>query len=248
MDTPVVTPGPPEPARKKGFGDILGSALGGFARGAAGPLAVLSPPAALVGGLVSGVASAVSALTRGGGGSAPIRSDADLLALLSQPGELSSQDYLRIQQYMQAEAQQFTAVSNILKVRSDSAKAAINNIRSPWRSSASEQQASSPHRRRPGAFLPSDSSSGREKPQPVPWNGWRSSLARWAVRTRRGSSRGHGWAGSQQHRRAWTASSRSPRPGELSLPPSSSRSRQVWPRRARRWTSPARCWIGSAVG
>jgi hypothetical protein len=129
MDTPVVTPGPPEPARKKGFGDILGSALGGFARGAAGPLAVLSPPAALVGGLVSGVASAVSALTRGGGGSAPIRSDADLLALLSQPGELSSQDYLRIQQYMQAEAQQFTAVSNILKVRSDSAKAAINNIR-----------------------------------------------------------------------------------------------------------------------
>ena len=49
--------------------------------------------------------------------------------LLSQPGELSSQDYLRIQQYMQAEAQQFTAVSNILKVRSDSAKAAINNIR-----------------------------------------------------------------------------------------------------------------------
>jgi hypothetical protein len=44
------------------------------------------------------------------------------LALLSQPGELSSQDYLRIQQYMQAEAQQFTAVSNILKVRSDSAR------------------------------------------------------------------------------------------------------------------------------
>jgi len=129
MDTPVVTPGTPEPARKKGFGDILGSALGGFARGAAGPLAVLSPPAALVGGIVSGVASAVSALTGGGGGSAPIRSDADLLALLSQPGELSSQDYLRIQQYMQAEAQQFTAVSNILKVRSDSAKAAINNIR-----------------------------------------------------------------------------------------------------------------------
>jgi hypothetical protein len=130
MDTPVVTPAAnAAPAQKKGFGDILGSALGGFARGASGALSVLSPPAALVGGIVSGVASALSAITGGGSAPQPIRSDADLLALLSQPGELSSQDYLRIQQYMQAEAQQFTAVSNILKVRSDSAKAAINNIR-----------------------------------------------------------------------------------------------------------------------
>jgi hypothetical protein len=130
MDTPVITASAaPQPPQKKGFGDVLGSALGGFARGATGALSVLSPPAALVGGIVSGVASAVSALTGGGGAPGPIRSDADLLALLSQPGELSSQDYLRIQQYMQAEAQQFTAVSNILKVRSDSAKAAINNIR-----------------------------------------------------------------------------------------------------------------------
>jgi len=130
MDTPVVTGAvAPQPPQKKGFGDILGSALGGFARGVGGPLSVLSPPAGLVSGIVSGVASAVSALTGGGGAPAPIRSDADVLALLAQPGELSSQDYLRIQQYMQAEAQQFTAVSNILKVRSDSAKAAINNIR-----------------------------------------------------------------------------------------------------------------------
>lgn len=130
MDTPIIAPAAAAaPAQKKGFGEILGSALGGFARGAGGALSVLSPPAALVGGIVSGVASAVSAITGGGSGPQPIRSDADLLALLSQPGELSSQDYLRIQQYMQAEAQQFTAVSNILKVRSDSAKAAINNIR-----------------------------------------------------------------------------------------------------------------------
>jgi hypothetical protein len=130
METPVITPAAAAaPAQKKGFGEILGSALGGFARGAGGALSLLSPPAAIVGGIVSGVASAVSALTSNGGPPQPIRSDADLLALLSQPGELSSQDYLRIQQYMQAEAQQFTAVSNILKVRSDSAKAAINNIR-----------------------------------------------------------------------------------------------------------------------
>ena len=130
MDAPVITPAATAPpAQKKGFGDMLGAALGGFARGAAGPLSVLGSPWGLVGGIVSGLASAVSAIASGGSGPQPIRSDADLLALLSQPGELSSQDYLRIQQYMQAEAQQFTAVSNILKVRSDSAKAAINNIR-----------------------------------------------------------------------------------------------------------------------
>ncbi|HET9037271.1 MAG TPA: hypothetical protein VFN45_13740 [Myxococcaceae bacterium] len=130
METQIITPAAATPPpQKRGFGEILGSVLGGFARGAGGALSVLSPPAALVGGIVSGVASAVSAIAGGGGGPQPIRSDADLLALLSQPGELSSQDYLRIQQYMQAEAQQFTAVSNILKVRSDSAKAAINNIR-----------------------------------------------------------------------------------------------------------------------
>ena len=53
MDTPVITPAAPAaPAQKKGFGDILGSALGGFARGASGALSVLSPPAALVGGIV----------------------------------------------------------------------------------------------------------------------------------------------------------------------------------------------------
>jgi hypothetical protein len=129
LDTPTVTvPQPGSPAPRKGFGEIVTSALGGVARGATGVLSVLSPPAGLVAGIVSGVASAVGAIA-GGGGASPIQSDADVLALLSKPGELSSQDYLRIQHYMQTEAQQFTAVSNILKVRSDSAKAAINNIR-----------------------------------------------------------------------------------------------------------------------
>ena len=39
----------------------------------------------------------------------------------------------------------------------------------------------------------------------------------------------------------------SPRPGGRSRRRSSSRSRPAWPRRARRWTSPARCWTGSAA-
>ena len=82
MDTTPV-PGPVPrtgPEQKKGFGEVLGSALGGFARGAGGALSVLAPVGQPVGGIVSGVASAVSALTLGGA-PRPIQSDADLLAL-----------------------------------------------------------------------------------------------------------------------------------------------------------------------
>ncbi len=40
-----------------------------------------------------------------------------------------SQEYLAIQNSMQQESREFNALSNVIKVRHDSAKAAINNIR-----------------------------------------------------------------------------------------------------------------------
>jgi hypothetical protein len=48
---------------------------------------------------------------------------------LQDQGQSFNMQYLQLQNEMQQESQQFTAVSNIMKVRSDSAKAAINNIR-----------------------------------------------------------------------------------------------------------------------
>ncbi|HLT28599.1 MAG TPA: hypothetical protein VK013_01050 [Myxococcaceae bacterium] len=40
-----------------------------------------------------------------------------------------NQQYLQLQSEMQRESRQFTAVSNVMKVRHDSAKASINNVR-----------------------------------------------------------------------------------------------------------------------
>ena len=40
-----------------------------------------------------------------------------------------NQQYLHLQSEMQRESRQFTAVSNVMKVRHDSAKASINNVR-----------------------------------------------------------------------------------------------------------------------
>lgn len=49
----------------------------------------------------------------------------DLLKLQDQ----QSRQYLSLQMQMQQESREFNALSNVLKVRHDSAKAAINNVR-----------------------------------------------------------------------------------------------------------------------
>jgi len=61
-----------------------------------------------------------------------VQSGSDLLAMqrqLQQEGVAQSAQYLQLQDQMQRESRQYSAVSNVMKVRHDSAKAAINNIR-----------------------------------------------------------------------------------------------------------------------
>jgi hypothetical protein len=50
-------------------------------------------------------------------------------AQMNQESQAFSAMYLNLQSEMQQESRQFNAISNIIKVRHDSAKAAINNIR-----------------------------------------------------------------------------------------------------------------------
>jgi hypothetical protein len=80
---------------------------------------------------VAGVATlgaappAVSQLAMSGG------SSWDLLAAqqaIQSDGQSFNMQYLQLQDAMQKESQQFTAVSNIMKVRHDTAKNAINNV------------------------------------------------------------------------------------------------------------------------
>ena len=75
--------------------------------------------------------SASSGIVGGGGGLSDIQgqSTGDLLQSMANNPDGSSAAYLELQMRMNRESQQFTSLSNVLKVRADSAKAAINNIR-----------------------------------------------------------------------------------------------------------------------
>lgn len=62
----------------------------------------------------------------------PAGSSPDLVAATRQMQEMSQSfnlQYLQLQQHMQQQNRQFTLVSNIMKTKHDTAKAAINNIR-----------------------------------------------------------------------------------------------------------------------
>ncbi|MBU8899273.1 hypothetical protein DRW03_04550 [Corallococcus sp. H22C18031201] len=89
--------------------------------------------------VASGVASSVGSTTvpvKGGasvGGSGAGQGDAwDLMEaqkLMNAEGQKFNMAYLQLQNEMQQESREHNAISNIMKVRHDSAKAAINNIR-----------------------------------------------------------------------------------------------------------------------
>ena len=63
--------------------------------------------------------------SRGGGGS-----DFDALRQVQEESREMNVFFLDLQQRMQAENRRFTTISNVLKSRHDTARAAINNIRS----------------------------------------------------------------------------------------------------------------------
>ncbi|SEL51690.1 hypothetical protein SAMN05444354_106281 [Stigmatella aurantiaca] len=99
----------------------------------------MSPP--VVSAAVSSVRSTVSLATSVTGGGAALpgvggtagKGEAwDLLEaqkLMAAEGQKFNLEYLQLQNAMQQESREHNAVSNIMKVRHDSAKAAINNIR-----------------------------------------------------------------------------------------------------------------------
>lgn len=114
----------PEPG---GFGAALKAAASRVARGVGAALelaAPLVPGGAAVAGALRSVAGAAGAA---GGAS----DDAQLLAAtraLQQEARTFNLQYLQLQEGMQRESREFSALSNVLKVKHDSAKSAIHNI------------------------------------------------------------------------------------------------------------------------
>ncbi len=125
-----------EPGR---FGTALRNAAAGLAKGLAATVELAAPY--LPGGTV--LSGAVRSAASGAGLSGALRPDAaagaqggvsDEAELLEATREMQQEartfnlQYLQLQEGMQRESREFTAMSNVLKVKHDSAKSAINNI------------------------------------------------------------------------------------------------------------------------
>jgi hypothetical protein len=138
-----ITPTTERQTPKREFADVMGHA----AATAVSIGAELIAPVASVHPVLSAAVSAVKSVARGalaqstgaatvgvgggvpGGGGSDPTSMLDANRQLMQEGAQLNMQYLQLQRDMQQESQQYNMVSNVMKVRHDTAKAAINNIR-----------------------------------------------------------------------------------------------------------------------
>ena len=95
---------------------------GAVLAGALRPLARASAQAAVHGAAVAGGSSGAAAVPAGGG------DVMEATRALQQEAQSFNLQYLQLQESMQQESREFTALTNVMKVKHDSAKAAINNI------------------------------------------------------------------------------------------------------------------------
>jgi hypothetical protein len=132
------------------FGTVLARTAQEVVKTGAGLVGGMVPAGAAMSAAVSSVRSSLSSVAPGSasivpipgatGGSTPAapadatgKGDAwDMLEaqrLMAEDGQKFNMAYLGLQNEMQKESREHNALSNIMKVRHDSAKAAINNIR-----------------------------------------------------------------------------------------------------------------------
>lgn len=152
IGTLSITPTVARQTPRNDFGTVLARTAQEVVRTGAGVVAAIVPGApavsaavASVGAVVSTSASSVRGASVPTGGSVGTGSSAsatlgatgqgdqwDLLAAqkeMQAEGAKMNLAYMNLQNEMQAESRAHNAISNIMKVRHDSAKAAINNIR-----------------------------------------------------------------------------------------------------------------------
>jgi hypothetical protein len=124
-----------EPGR---FGTALRTAAASVAQGVAASVELAAPfvpgGTVLSGAVRSAAASLaprarVAAATAAGAGGAAGEGDVlEATRALQQESQTFNLQYLQLQENMQRESREFTALSNVMKVKHDSAKSAINNI------------------------------------------------------------------------------------------------------------------------
>jgi hypothetical protein len=145
-----ITPTGPRQTPRNDFGTVFAHAAQEVVRTGAGVVAALVPGSPMVSAAVASVSSVVAASTSslrsasaqpltggtsGTGGVAGGSGQGEQWDLLAAQKEMQAEGakmnlaYMNLQNEMQAESRAHNAISNIMKVRHDSAKAAINNIR-----------------------------------------------------------------------------------------------------------------------
>ncbi|WP_426754129.1 hypothetical protein [Myxococcus sp. Y35] len=147
IPTLTITHTVPRQTPHNDFGTVLARAANEVVRSGAGLMGGMIPAGPIVSAAISSTKTVVSAVapkasaagipataeTGGASGAAAGNQDAwDLLEaqkVLTAEGQKFNMAYLSLQNEMQKESREHNAVSNIMKVRHDSAKAAINNIR-----------------------------------------------------------------------------------------------------------------------
>jgi hypothetical protein len=135
ITTILVSPTAERKTAPSGFGAALRSAAAGAADGlaaAAGLAGPLAPVGMVLAGAVRG--AALSASSPRPGAAQPAAGGAsggdafEAARLLQQEGQSFNLRYLELQERMQRETREFTAVSNVMKVRHDAARTAIQNV------------------------------------------------------------------------------------------------------------------------
>ncbi|HEY6105986.1 MAG TPA: hypothetical protein VIV59_08385 [Anaeromyxobacteraceae bacterium] len=114
-----------EPSR---FGEVMRATAKGLADGLAatvGLAAPFVPGGPILAGAVRDGVRAASAAGRAPGGAGDM---IEATRTLQQEAQSFNLQYLQLQESMQRESREFQALSNVMKVKHDSAKAAINNI------------------------------------------------------------------------------------------------------------------------
>ena len=135
----IVAPTADRKSAPSPFGATLRAAVAGAAEGlaaASGLLAPLAPAGMVLAGAVRGVAQAAAGAARPPSpGSSALASSStgggdafDAARALQAEGQSFNLKYLELQERMQRETREFTAVSNVMKVRHDAARAAIQNV------------------------------------------------------------------------------------------------------------------------
>lgn len=120
----------PTSAAASDSGSGFGSFMGKIADGALAGVAAVAP--LLPGGeLVKVAANGLRGLSAdGAGGLGDARGDQlDKMWQMQQDNQVFNLQYMHLQQAMQSDNRHFSTMSNLLKARHDTAKAAINNMR-----------------------------------------------------------------------------------------------------------------------